>query len=88
VKDQELNPRPHTPRPAALPVKVDFKHVRMTFDNLAWRLPGRHTGFVILVVDDEGMHMAHITGEPAFILLELPGYWHPLYCQSTDPCII
>jgi len=22
VKDQELNPRPHTPRPAALPVKV------------------------------------------------------------------
>jgi len=23
VKDQELNPRPHTPRPAALPVKVE-----------------------------------------------------------------
>jgi len=24
VKDQELNPRPHTPRPAALPVKVEM----------------------------------------------------------------
>jgi len=24
-KDQELNPRPHTPRPAALPVKVEQK---------------------------------------------------------------
>jgi len=23
VKDQELNPRPHTPHPAALPVKVE-----------------------------------------------------------------
>jgi len=23
MKDQESNPRPHTPRPAALPVKVE-----------------------------------------------------------------
>jgi len=34
VKDQELNPRPHTPRPAALPVKVEQEEVPCIFHAL------------------------------------------------------
>jgi len=33
VKDQELNPRPHTLRPAALPVKVE-QWVNADSDNI------------------------------------------------------
>jgi len=38
VKDQELNPRPHTPRPAALPVKVEQWVVPHTFFHPGWLL--------------------------------------------------
>jgi len=44
VKDQESNPRPHTPRPAALPVKVEqrdrnLESIRVSKSCAGWEAP-------------------------------------------------